>query len=143
MCSPRVQASDLFKAILFADDTDLFCSGDNLQQLLSDLKREIMNLKTWFDINPLTLNLTKKIIMLFGNYKEDTQIRLNIQRVNIEHVKENTFLGVIIDEKMNWKSHIQYVQKTVSKSIAILSKAKHVFDCQALCILYCSLFRLT
>lgn len=36
---------------------------------------------------------------------------------------ENKFLGVIIDDKLSWKSHINHVKTKMSKTIAILYKA--------------------
>ena len=39
----------------------------------------------------------------------------------MDHIK---FLGVIIDENLSWKNHIEYTNKKISKSIAIICKAK-------------------
>lgn len=66
--------------------------------------------------------------MFFGNHGEKEEVKLKIQGANIERVKEITFLGVIIDEKLNWKSHIKHIQNKISKSIAILYRAKHMLD---------------
>ncbi len=52
---------------------------------------------------------------------------------------ENKFLGVIIDHKLCWKSHINHVKTKISKSIAILNIIKHIFNEKALYILYCAL----
>ena len=41
----------ILKFVLFADDTNIFCSGENLQQLLEVLTTEISKLKMWFDTN--------------------------------------------------------------------------------------------
>ncbi len=41
---------------------------------------------------------------------------------------ENTFLGVIIDHKFCWKSHINHVKTKMSKSIAILNRIKHILN---------------
>lgn len=99
----------------------------------------MLKLKTWFDKNKLSLNLGKTKLMLFGNHKENKWIQLQIQGVNIEMVKENKFLGVIIDEKLNWKAHILHIQTKISKNLAVLNKVKHFIDEKALHILYCSL----
>jgi hypothetical protein len=50
------------------------------------------------------------------------------------------FLGVLIDEKLNWKEHINMVKSKVSKSIAIIYKASRYLDKNSLITLYCSLF---
>ena len=49
------------------------------------------------------------------------------------------FLGVMIDDKLNWKEHITMIQSKISKTTAIIYKASHVLTERALYILYCSL----
>lgn len=58
--------SKLLKCILFADDTTLYCSGKNLEQLLTTAENELNILKNWFDINKLSLNLNKTKFIIFG-----------------------------------------------------------------------------
>lgn len=48
-------------------------------------------------------------------------------------------LVVIIDDKMSWKSHIKHEQYKLSRSISVVSKAKHFLDYKSLHILYSSL----
>jgi len=43
--------------ILFADDTNLICSGENQEQVLDTVENELKKMKSWFDANKLTLNL--------------------------------------------------------------------------------------
>ena len=49
---------------------------------------------------------------------------------NIEIKRENSikFLGVIIDENLRWKNHIQVVENKISKNIGVLYRASHLFD---------------
>ena len=99
---------------------------------------ELSKLKIWLDRNKLSLNLNKTII-LFGKCRTNTHIQIQLNGVNIERVKEIKFLGVTIDDQISWKSHIKHVQAKVSRSIAVLNKAKHVLDYKSLHILYCSI----
>ena len=84
---------------------------------------ELCKLKKWFDRNKLSLNLNKTKFMLLGNCKRNTQALIQGDRVDIVRVHENKYLGVIVDEKMTWKSHIKHVQNKPSLSISVLSKA--------------------
>jgi hypothetical protein len=45
--------SEIFKFILFADDTNLFCSGSDLSQLSLIVCKELNKLNTWFAVNKL------------------------------------------------------------------------------------------
>ena len=64
---------------------------------------------------------------------------LSVDGTTIERVYENTFLGVIIDDKSNWKPHVKYISNKLSRSIAVLNKVKHILDVSSLRMLYCAL----
>ena len=57
----------------------------------------------------------------------------------INRVQVTKFLGVMIDEALNWKSHILYIKSKLSKNIAILYTTKNYFEPNVLRMLYCSL----
>lgn len=133
------QVSTLLKLILFADDTNIFYSNDDYNNLIHNINNELMKLKTWMDINKLSLNLSKTKVMFFGNYNPSINTVINIDGVSLDTVSEIKFLGVIIDSKLNWKTHIRHIQGKVSKSISIINKAKYYIDYHALRLLYCSL----
>ena len=52
------------------------------------------------------------------------------------HIK---FLGVIIDNKLKWKDHIDYISKKIAKGIGVIIKARKVFDKTTLSSIYNSL----
>jgi hypothetical protein len=47
-------------------------------------------------------------------------------------------LGIIIDENLNWQSHIQYITKKIAPTIAVLKKAKHCLNRSTLMLIYFS-----
>ena len=65
------------------------------------------------------------------------QILINDQR--IDQVKETVFLGVIIDENLNWKSGISHATNKISKSIGIIYKSSYYLPTKTLRTLYYSL----
>lgn len=94
-------------------------------------------IKQWMDSNKLSLNLNKTKAMTFGNYKYNSELQIKIEGVQIENVIENKFLGVIIDNKLSWKAHIRHIRTKVSKTLAIINKAKQFLHQNALRTLYC------
>ncbi|KAK0133338.1 RNA-directed DNA polymerase from mobile element jockey [Merluccius polli] len=112
---------------------------EELKQLQDSITQEMIKLKLWFDTNKLSLNLTKTKLMLFGKNTTDTQVNITIDGVNIEKVSEIKFLGVIIDEKVNWKPHVKYLQAKLSKTISVINKAKPFLNYNSLHLLYCAL----
>lgn len=66
-----------------------FFSVENLKQLLEVITSEMNKLEQWFDVNKLSLNLSKTKIMLFGKHKTNPQVQLKIDNISIERVYEN------------------------------------------------------
>ena len=57
--------SNLFMPILFADDTNLFCTNDKLDILVNEINVELVKFLTWVRVNKLSLNIEKTNFMLF------------------------------------------------------------------------------
>uniref|UniRef100_A0A3Q3IAB9 Reverse transcriptase domain-containing protein n=1 Tax=Monopterus albus TaxID=43700 RepID=A0A3Q3IAB9_MONAL len=133
------KVSALVKMVLFADDTTIWASGDNLQQLSGRVSQELEKIKKWCDSNMLSMNMDKTKFKVFGNRRLDNELQLKIGGANIERVYEIKFLGVIVDDRFTWKSHIRYIQHKIAKNISILARVKHILDIKALRILYSSL----
>ena len=66
------------------------------------VNQELIKVKSWCDTNKLSLNLSKTNFMIIKPDNDGNTITLE-QRDNIK------YLGVIIDEKLNWKYHISFV----------------------------------
>ena len=131
--------SNITKCVLFADDTNIFCTGEDIQQLLQVMTTELSKYKQWFDNNKLSLNLTKTKFMVFGNRAINPELELKINNIEIERVYENKFLGVVLDHKICWKPHIRHVGVKIAKSISVINKAKHILNTKSLHILYCTM----
>ncbi len=113
----------MVKFILFSDDTNVFCAGDNQLELECMLNRELSNLCKWFAANKLSLNLSKNMYMLFRNRPPDVDFNVLIENERINRVHVTKFLGKYIDDKRNWKHHINTVRSKLSKVTAIIYRA--------------------
>ena len=49
---------------------------------------------------------------------------LKINQIEIEREKAIKFLGVMIDENLNWKCHTDILLNKISKNVGILYKAR-------------------
>ena len=94
----------------------------------------------WFSVNRLSLNVTKTNYMFFGNRKLTVDISVKINKETINRVNVTTFLGVMIDDKLNWKNHICLVKSKLSKRCAVMYRASFLIDRRGMHILYYSLF---
>ena len=57
--------SNEFMPILFADGTNLFCTGRNIDLLVNEIKDEMSKVSSWVKANQLSLNIDKTYFMLF------------------------------------------------------------------------------
>ena len=127
--------------ILFADDTSVFMSHKDLDYLAHTLNLELNKLSIWFKANKLSLNLkkTKYIVFRPSQRRINCNIVISIDDQHIDRAKETVFLGVILDENLNWKSQISHIATKVSKSIGIIYKCSFYLSKTPLRILYYSL----
>ncbi len=58
------------------------------------------------------------------NQKQVASPKLHINEVEIEQVKEFNFLGIVINEQLNWKSHIEHMSCNISRTNGILNRLK-------------------
>ena len=133
--------SNLVKFVLFADDTNIFCSNENIEVLQDTLNRELAQLFVWFSINKLSLNLGKTYYMLFLSRPPDLELHLKINNADIPKVTATKLLGIIIDNRLNWKPHIQSVKSKLSCILSIMYKASKLITTAGMYTLYCSLFQ--
>ena len=110
---------------MFADDTNLFCSHKNIKTLFQTVNSKLRLVTKWFLANKLSLNAKKTKYVLFHKVIMCDSLPLQLPAMtlnNIEIKRENSvkFLGVIIDENLAWKNHIEVVENKISKNIGVL-----------------------
>jgi len=79
---------------------------------------------------------TKFIVFKPCQKRTNQNIQLLIDAQKIDQVKETVFLGVIMDENLNWKPEISHVANKVSKSIGIIPKSSFYLSTKTLRTLY-------
>ena len=104
-----------------------FVSGRSLPELFNVLQNEIVKIREWLNNNKLSLNISKTNYMIMTNRKKVQQnddFQLSIDGQTISQVNETKFLGVIIDDRMTFKSHINHIAGKMSKGVGIICKAR-------------------
>ena len=71
-----------------------------------------------------------------GKTISDEKFKLLLSNVLIERVHVTKFLGVHLDEDLNWKYHISQISLKVSRSLGILNKVRYIFSKSILRTLY-------
>ena len=129
--------------LLFADDAVLTSCNDSLKHLEKHFNIEIQKLHRWFVANKLTLNLSKTKFILFSKKREKKakvkKFKIKINNYNIKQVSEMKYLGVILDNKLNWHNHLQYLSTKIAKGSGIIYKLRNKVPQSVLLLLYHSL----
>ena len=134
-------SSSLLNFTQFADDTTITHSGPNLEILTNEIETELEKVLDWLLANKLIINLNKTHSMLFTNKRVERKINIRAKNTTLEQKTECKFLGVIVDENINWKSHVNHVTNKISKTIALLRLLKYTFPKHILKTLYMSLIQ--
>ena len=103
-----------------ADDNTLYTFRDNLKNIKDILRNSFDTVHQWFYENYMVLNAGKCHFMCLGNNKENETFLFH--NILMENSKEQKILGVIIDIKLNFKSHISELCKEASQKISALSR---------------------
>ena len=137
-----ISASDRLKFLMYADDTTIYFNLEDFdsQNTEADINAELEKVDTWLKLNKLSLNAQKTKLMLFHRkQKHVNDVNIKIDNTMIEHVQTFNVLGIMLNETLSWKSHIDMVSNKISKVIGIFYRLKHAFPEFVLFTLYNSL----
>ncbi len=148
-------------SLLFADDTTLSDSDNDIQTLISRVNTEFRIITHYFRINKLSLHPDKTKFILFSTNKTvinlDIELFINNNSPGVVHENPNLihrmervdvnskipalrFLGVFFDPSLNFKYHVQQIMSKVSRALYILRTVKNMLTPSALKSLYYTLF---
>ena len=110
----------------FADDNSLYTSGTSLDIVANKLKHDTSIVLRWFTQNSLAANPEKFQVMFLG-IKNNLGIELDINGTKIFATNSVKLLGVLIDHKLTFSSHIETMCKQASmKTKALLRVRKYL-----------------
>ena len=117
---------------VFADDTFLRISSNNLAFIGHILDTDLEKLKKW------TL---KTEVMVISNIHNDYDIKLSYDENILKIVENRKHLGVTISLNNKWSKHIDSIINSASKQISCLRKLKFQLPKRTLNKLYCTYIR--
>ena len=116
--------------VLFADDTNIFVVEKNADDAYDKANVILKSVYTYMKSNELHINMSKCCYMHFRPNKrhlpdgESSNHTLKIMGVPIKHVTSTRFLGVIIDDKLSWQPHIDYLTQKLNCQAGVLNRIK-------------------
>ena len=116
-------SSSVLKFFLFADDTTIFYSSKPSLTMEKTINDELKKVNGWLISNKLSLNVGKSCFLKFSLLPKN-DINIKIASSTLEQKRVTKYLGVLIDDKLSWKDHIQSINIKLRKGIGILSNIK-------------------
>ena len=128
---------------MYTDDTSLCHQSSDIAQLNEAINSDLAQVEKWLKGNKLSLNVMKTHSMLISiKPKQKTlenqgeSLKLKIQNKELEVVQKSKYLGVQIDNTLDWKDHIKTVSSRVSRGIGFLKHAKSFLPEETLRTMY-------
>ena len=116
---------------LYADDTQLyvsFCPAPENQTLtISKLEGCLSQIKSWMDANFLKLNQEKTELIIFGTRQKlsmMTQFSINVTGTTIKPSLKVRNLGVILDQTLSMKPHIDSICRSTYMHLRNISRIR-------------------
>ncbi len=113
------------RVCLFADDTSLTLSSPTVAELEQNIFIEANKLIQWSDDNMLRINAAKTQLLNFRISSRSTQdtsrsISILLDQTIIHPTTSVKFLGLHLDNHLNFHQHVDYVMGRVSRGIFVL-----------------------
>ena len=133
--------SKVFNFYLFADDTNIYCEANTLEELEFIINKELKELRTWLIVNRLSLNINKTNFVIFHPYNKPLKqkITIKLHKNAISEKDSVKYLGIMIDSTLSWQTHIDKISKKMSRAIGLLYKIRPFINIKIMKTLYYSL----
>ena len=138
-----ITANDIYTSILnsdcicYAGDTNLLCSGSNVEFITLAMELDMIRMINWFQCIRLSLNPSKTKSMLFnprGGVIGNLCIKTGNQQ--IEQVETFKCLGIYLDEGLKWETHVNHVISKICANKYMLNTTKNLLTKENLLKLY-------
>ena len=129
----------------FADDTSMYISDSNIENLYRRANIAMDDLYDWFCANRLSLNPNKTkfiVIKPFQRHYDCTNLSVCVNNVPLMQIgssfgeKSTKFLGIYIDESLSWRHHVNHINNKISRALYDIKQVKHFLPIESLHTLY-------
>ena len=124
---------------MYATDTTVLLSTDNIDTLFNHINQELILVAAWFYDNRLSINLVKTNYLLFAKSAADSY-NITLNNYKLERKCNTKFLGIIIDDKLLRRDHINSLEVKLSCDVALLTVGSYSLLQSYLLTLYYAFF---
>lgn len=124
--------------VIYADDTNVLIWGESREQLVARAKETILIMSEWCKNNGLKINADKTIFVQFytKNVTIDSTLLLRLEGKSVINSCVTRFLGLSLDQKLTWSSHIGGVLARLSSCAFLMKNLKGIVSSSVLRMIY-------
>ena len=100
------------------------------------MEQDLIKIREWFLTNKLTLNLKKSCLVLFKKSKKTESIPIQFHDIEIPQNTRVKFLGIWLDENLDWTFHCNAILKKIKKNKHLLKMGQNYLTQHALKLIY-------
>ena len=139
------------KFLSYADDTTItspLCSfthggKDDIGLVTALINVELRKISDWLAVNKQSLNVQKTKFMIFHNYQKvisaNEMLDLIICETKIERVTIFNFLGLTINEFINWSAYSSKIANKIYRALVVMHRLKRYLPISIMKLMYDSL----
>ena len=130
-------ASIRTKILLYVGDTSIIVTSPNLENFETKIDKMFGDINNWFKVNQLILNYNKTHYLQFNTTNSwDYDLKLNYQGNYIKSPSNTKFLGLIIDDSLSWKAHIDQMMPKLNTACFIIRMIQAIMSPETLRMVY-------
>ena len=130
---------------MHADDSSLDKAFRASQELKEEMIPAFSKVCKWLRNNKLCLNTVKTEFMVIGTMQrlnqldsspESTPYAIVVDGQKVRRVKIVKYLGMMVDDKLVWGQHVDYISSKITRNIGILKRIRRFIPQESLLLLY-------
>ena len=129
-------------AFHYADDTNLLLINKSLKKIISYVNHDLALMTDWLRGTKISLNTSKTKVLIYKPKTKKIYKNLNfrISGQKIEISDSIKYLGLHLQDTLEWDIHLNVIIKKLQRAIGLLSKIRHYVPKWLLRTIYFSLF---
>ena len=117
-------------ANIYTDDTAITIASNNVVKMTEDARKEIANIAEWMGVNQPSHIPKKTECMIIGHplctSKPELPETLELNGSEIKRVGKTIYLGIIIDENLNWDEQFKQIRSKINTGLLSLKLLKNI-----------------
>lgn len=95
----------------FADDTSVMTSNSSQEEAVKELQNALDKINKWTIDWKIKLNESKSNHITFALRHTNSNLHIYLNGIQVPQVKSTKYLGLHLDNKLNWKHHVKQKSK--------------------------------